>query len=65
MGWILLVIPGLVIAIAAAAVARHRSEAARLGRTLGEIAAAKARGSHRACLQHPLVDLRHCIGCGG
>jgi thioredoxin reductase/Pyruvate/2-oxoacid:ferredoxin oxidoreductase delta subunit len=64
MGWTLLLIPGLLIALAAAAVARRRAETAKLMRTLGEIDRAKARGSHRARLQHPVVDLRNCIGCG-
>jgi len=35
-----------------------------MGRAAADRRQAKERGSHRARLQHPVVDLTNCIGCG-
>ena len=62
MSWFLLLFPGLVLAVAAAAVARRGYQRIRFARTRREIADARSRGSHTARLQHPFIDLKNCIG---
>jgi thioredoxin reductase/ferredoxin len=52
------------LAFAVAATGARRMELARLRRGLEERREAKVRGSHRARLQFPHVDLSRCIGCG-
>ncbi|MBL8730158.1 MAG: NAD(P)-binding domain-containing protein [Planctomycetes bacterium] len=47
-----------------AALLRRRLELRAQESNLAERSAAKARGSHRARLQHPSIDLSKCIGCG-
>ena len=64
MNWIsLAVCLGLMLFLLAALV-RRRLELRDQGRSLSERAVARARGSHKARLQHPLIDLSQCIGCG-
>ena len=60
------VLLGLILALVAAlAVLQHRrAELSKLARGLEERRQAKERGSHRARLQHPHVDLGRCMGCG-
>jgi ferredoxin len=43
---------------------RRRVELADDARSYRTLAEAKERGSHKARLQHPDIDLSHCIGCG-
>jgi thioredoxin reductase len=58
--WILAV----VIAALALALAAHRRGLAEQRANLDEIARAKQRGSDKARLQYPHVDLSRCMGCG-
>ena len=59
-----LVVVALGLAVALAATAARRLEMRRLERGLEERKQAKRKGSHRARLQFPHVDLSRCIGCG-
>lgn len=59
-----LALPLLVLLFVIAALLRRRHELRLHGRSLAELAVARERGSHRARLQHPKVDLANCIGCG-
>jgi thioredoxin reductase len=43
---------------------QRRAEIQHMARGSAELARAKQSGSHRARLQHPVVDLSRCIGCG-
>jgi len=55
---------GLAVALAAlATVARARERRTRRA-VLSEVAVARERGSDRARLQYPHVDLSRCLGCG-
>lgn len=55
---------GLAVALAAlATVARARERRTRRA-VLAEVAVARERGSDRARLQYPHVDLSRCLGCG-
>lgn len=62
--WFGLVVPLLLVLLVFAALLRRRQERHRHASGLAELALAKARGSDRARLQHPKVDLANCIGCG-
>jgi thioredoxin reductase len=53
-----------VLLLAVAGVLLRRAEVRRMADTFGELAVAKERGSHRAQLQYPQIDLSACIGCG-
>jgi len=64
MSWGLLVLVVLGLALALAAVASRRLEVHALARGIQERRTAKERGSDRARLQYPHVDLTRCIGCG-
>ncbi|MCA8974320.1 MAG: NAD(P)-binding domain-containing protein [Planctomycetes bacterium] len=57
-------IPVVLLMLSIAALLRRRHELAHFQQNLADRTAAKARGSHRARLQHPKVDLANCIGCG-
>ena len=57
-------IPLALLFVVVATMLRRRIELHRHGQSLVERAAARERGSHRARLQHPKVDLANCIGCG-
>lgn len=59
--WLL---PLLLLAVALAALLRRRAELAAQAGHLRERAVARERGSDRARLQHPAIDLSKCIGCG-
>jgi thioredoxin reductase/NAD-dependent dihydropyrimidine dehydrogenase PreA subunit len=59
--WLILV--GLVVVLALAVAVRRR-ELVSMSASLGEVARAKERGSDKARLQYPQVDLSRCIGCG-
>lgn len=64
MTYTLLIIIALALTLALAATASRRQELARLARAREERRQARERGSHRARLQYPQVDLSRCIGCG-
>lgn len=57
-------VPVLVLAIVLLALLRRRHELRSHAASLAERAMAKARGSDKARLQHPRIDLSACIGCG-
>lgn len=54
----------LVVLLAILAVAQHRLARRAERQRLAERDVAKDRGSHRAQLQYPWVDLSRCFGCG-
>ena len=64
MGWLLL--PALILALALVTGVQvlRRIEMRRLSQRLADLSEAKERGSHRARLQYPHIDLSRCIGCG-
>ena len=64
MSWTLLF--GLVLALAVAVLVAlyRRVELARLEQRLAEFAAARERGTRKARLSYPHVDLSRCLGCG-
>lgn len=64
MDWIALVSVLLVVALGAAAALQRRAELRQQAANVGERGRARARGSDRARLQHPSIDLAKCIGCG-
>lgn len=64
MDWIALTSVLVAVALAVAALLRRRAELRLQAASLGEQALARARGSDRARLQHPSIDLAKCIGCG-
>ena len=64
MNWVALAIPVTLLTLAIAAILRRRLELRHHETNLAERATAKARGSHKARLQHPSIDLAKCIGCG-
>jgi thioredoxin reductase/ferredoxin len=64
LGWLPWFLPPLLLVLAIAALLRRRTELLGFSSHLGERERARARGSHRARLQHPQIDLRQCIGCG-
>jgi len=61
LGWFVL---GAIVVALALAVFSRRADLAAWTRTLDERARAKERGSAKARLQFPHVDLSRCIGCG-
>jgi dihydropyrimidine dehydrogenase (NAD+) subunit PreT len=64
MSWTLLV--GLVLALALAVIVAlfRRVELRHLEQRLGEFEAAREKGTRKARLQYPHVDLSRCLGCG-
>lgn len=64
MNWLALLVPIALLALVLAAILRRRVELRAQEHNLTERSSAKARGSHRARLQHPSIDLSKCIGCG-
>ncbi len=64
MDWIALVSVLLVVALAVAAALQRRAELRQQAANVAERELARARGSDRARLQHPSIDLAKCIGCG-
>lgn len=64
MAWIAWLIPWLLLVVVVATVLRRRIELVRHAASLAERGRARARGSDRAELQHPAIDLSKCIGCG-
>ncbi len=64
MGLTLLLVLPLITGLAILVVMVRRAELRASTSTRLELVKAKDRGSHRAPLQHPVIDSRHCIGCG-
>lgn len=64
MSWILLVALVLALGAALGAALLRRMELTRMERRLGERERAVRLGSAHAQLQHPIVDLTLCVGCG-
>jgi thioredoxin reductase/Pyruvate/2-oxoacid:ferredoxin oxidoreductase delta subunit len=64
LSWLLAYAPVLVFGLAFLTLVRRRVELADHARSYRTLAEAKERGSHKARLQHPSIDLSHCIGCG-
>ena len=64
MNWFAFFVPLALLVLAIAALLRRRLELRSYASNLAERHAARQRGSHQARLQHPKVDLSHCIGCG-
>ncbi|MCA9281568.1 MAG: NAD(P)-binding domain-containing protein [Phycisphaerales bacterium] len=64
MNWALALAPMLVVLLTILAVLRRRGEVRAYARRHLERLEAKERGSDRARLQHPEIDLSQCIGCG-
>jgi len=64
MSWTILfgVATGLLVVVSL--VRNRREEIRRMAAAADELASARARGSHRARLQYPHVDLTRCLGCG-
>ena len=60
--WLL---PSLLLALALATLLRLRAGRREELQGLRERALARSRGSDKARLQHPEIDLSKCIGCGG
>ena len=64
MSWIVLVAATLILAVLVGALARRRGELREMEASASEIARARERGSAKARLQFPHVDLSQCMGCG-
>ncbi|MBL8754733.1 MAG: NAD(P)-binding domain-containing protein, partial [Planctomycetes bacterium] len=64
MDWIALSTAFIVMAFVLAGLLTRRHALQQTATSYDELAKARERGSHRARLQHPKVDLAHCIGCG-
>lgn len=64
MTWTLPAFLALALALAVLALLHRRAELRAAARELEERMQARRRGSHRARLQHPHIDLSACIGCG-
>jgi thioredoxin reductase len=64
MSWILATAPLLLLLLLTLLVLQRRSELRAYARSYAERVEAKSRGSDKARLQHPDIDLSQCIGCG-
>jgi thioredoxin reductase len=64
MSWTLLAGAVFVLAFALAAAMSRRNELVRMQRTVRERDRAVRQGSAKAQLQHPVIDLSRCLGCG-
>ncbi len=64
MSWVLLVVLVLALGVALGAALLRRVELGRMETKLAERAQAVRLGSAKAQLQHPIVDLTLCVGCG-
>lgn len=62
--WALLVGVVLVLGVAVATIAARRAELGGIARGRAERSEAQAKGTARARLQYPHIDLSRCIGCG-
>jgi thioredoxin reductase/Pyruvate/2-oxoacid:ferredoxin oxidoreductase delta subunit len=64
MSWTLLVVVVVVLGFALAVATARRLELSRMQHTVRDRERAVEAGSAQAQLQHPLVDLSRCMGCG-
>ena len=64
MDWVAITSVLLAVLLAAAVLLRRRAELQAHADSRREVALARARGSDRARLQFPSIDLAKCIGCG-
>jgi thioredoxin reductase/Pyruvate/2-oxoacid:ferredoxin oxidoreductase delta subunit len=64
MSWTLLIGLAIALTVAFLALAFRRSELLRLEEHVEELATARQRGTRRARLQYPHIDLSRCMGCG-
>jgi thioredoxin reductase/ferredoxin len=64
MGWLLLPALILTLSLAILLLRLRREELRRLSNRISALDNAKAKGSHRARLQYPHIDLSRCMGCG-
>tara|TARA_R110002072_G_scaffold50036_1_gene135420 strand:+ start:7648 stop:9927 length:2280 start_codon:yes stop_codon:yes gene_type:complete len=64
MSWWLLVLVVAVLGLACLAVWRQRTDLARMRSVLEEREQDRQSGADSAQLQHPVVDLSRCLGCG-
>ena len=64
MGWLLLLFCISSLALLILVISARRGELRRMSQRLTELADARLKGSHRARLQYPHVDLSRCLGCG-
>ncbi len=64
MSWTLLVGLVLTLALAVLVTLFRRVELARQEQTIGELRAAREKGTRKARLAYPHVDLSRCFGCG-
>lgn len=64
MSWIVLVGVVLTLSLVVLSIAIRRVETNRIARQIEDLDEARRRGSHRARLQYPHIDLTRCIGCG-
>jgi thioredoxin reductase/Pyruvate/2-oxoacid:ferredoxin oxidoreductase delta subunit len=64
MSWTLLAGLVLLLAVAVIAALFRRGELRRLEHSVAELSAAREKGTRKARLQYPHVDLSRCLGCG-
>ena len=64
MSWTLLLALTLTLSIALFATWSRRAELARMRRVVDERERVTSQGANEAKLQHPLIDLSRCLGCG-
>lgn len=64
MGWLILPALVLTLTLVVLLLVVRRAELSWMNQKLGDLAEAKLKGSHRARLQYPFIDLSRCIGCG-
>jgi thioredoxin reductase/NAD-dependent dihydropyrimidine dehydrogenase PreA subunit len=64
MYWLPWILPGLLTGLVLASLLRRRSELRRSATVVAERFDAQRRGSAKAELQHPVIDLSKCFGCG-
>jgi len=62
--WLILAVPALGLGLIAALLLRRRIEVHRFEQSYRARTEAIDRGSHKARLQYPDIDLAKCIGCG-
>jgi len=64
MSWTLLILVVAALGVALLVAIARRHELARMRQRLDKRERARRAGSHEAQLQHPVVDLSRCLGCG-
>ena len=64
MGWLLLPAINLALVLALLLLLARRAELRQMSKRITALAEAKSKGSHRARLQYPHIDLSRCLGCG-